>query len=359
MYLVRDPGLEITAVPSFHIATSYVGDAGLRAMRLYFPRTLESLGFYDVLILSDTGINLFTPLQLQWLATAVRDHGSGLGMIGGVDSFGDQWCSSHLGCVLPMESGEEIWSPARIAWVDDEDPLISSLPFSEIGEHGEFSGFNAVEARAGSSVTSIADTQYGPFPFMLDWEFGEGRSFAFASEWKGKCVPVFCREIEECHHGGTCWGDNFATWEYYPEFAINLVRFLASRELVDVEVRKEYGETADEFRMKRMLSLSLVDFLDRMGIKVERLRRVIADSDSEMDNARDLYAGGNWEQSLECASSAVSHLSSIPTLADEMKSSSMLWIHIAEFSLTLAAILISGVTLDSLYASRKAKHGRE
>jgi hypothetical protein len=60
-----------------------------KSLRVYMPRTYaDYLASYDVMILSDTNKNIFTPEQHHWMKNGVIDEGLGLLMVGGYESFG-------------------------------------------------------------------------------------------------------------------------------------------------------------------------------------------------------------------------------------------------------------------------------
>jgi len=355
MDLLHEPGIEPTPIPSFVIATSYHEGLRRRAMRGYFPRTYRDLLAFDVLILSDVRASLLTEKEVNWMFRSVTEEGTGLSMIGGLDSFqgigNDSWYESSLGGILPVIGGRGIWSPARLRWVDEKDPFISSLPFSQIGSHGDFRGYNQVVARPGAKVISTMSTRAGDVPLMTYWVVGQGRVFTFASEWKGNCVPIFCRLIQECHLGGTHWGDAFSSWEHYPDFASNLVRFLAGEPFPDLSLVHLFREKARQLELRKSLAFSMVDFLDKADVPTTVLERLMAEANLHLQEARSLYASNELDRSLGQLDLALESLAEIGDRASSLKREHLRWIYGSEYAALLATSLLLGLAAHAVYRS--------
>ena len=137
-----------------------------------FPRTVEELSEYDVVILSDCEYEVLA-LYPFWMESAVqpttdriraiRDYakqGGGLLMIGG-------------------------WS--------------------------SFEGFNRFIPKEGSTVLATIGDDEITSPLLVTWDYGKGRSAAFASD----CSPH--------------WATHFQPWKYYGQFWVQLVKWLAKQ----------------------------------------------------------------------------------------------------------------------------------
>lgn len=326
-------------------------------MRRYFPRSCNSLLKFKVIILSDVRLNLLTTEKVGWMADGVTDTGLGLAMIGGLDSFegteGNSWSNSPLGPILPVSGGRGIWSSATLRTLDETDPFITNLPFARIGEHGEFSGYNDVVAEPGSRVIGTIMTELGEKPLMVYWDVGKGICFTFTSEWKGNCVPAFCRILEECHQGGTRWGDSFCTWEYFPDFARNLIYLLADRPIPkDFWIAHLFEQKLQEFQLKKSLAFSLIEFLDRLDISFAKLEVMMKEADLEIEEAKALYVDGNLDDCLAKADLGLDKLSDLATYTSELKKNSLLWLHASQYAAVLAAVLLVVLVTESLISQR-------
>lgn len=173
-----------------------------------FPETQEALSAYDVVVLSDIGVN---SLQLapdvfersipgrdrvQELATWVRAGGALL-MVGGYLSFsGWQGRAGFAGTeieeVLPVEmllGDDRVERPAGIVAtvVDGDHPALGGVT----GEWPALLGYNRVVAKA--DATELA--RLGDDPLVVVGEAGEGRTAVFTSDCSPHWAPpAFCEE---------------------------------------------------------------------------------------------------------------------------------------------------------------------
>lgn len=190
-----------------------------------FPTSLEELGEYDVVILSDIGSNTLllhpdtfvrskTGTDRCELLKEYVEQGGGLAMIGGYLSFSGidgkaRFQRTALRDVLPVEMVEgddRVETPAGVTPEvrSKHHPVLSGIT----GEWPHFLGYN--QLRPGSEGDVLATV--GDDIFLAVGEFGRGRSAAFASD----CGPH--------------WGPPaFVEWEHYALFWSNLVHWLAGR----------------------------------------------------------------------------------------------------------------------------------
>ena len=115
--IAGDPLLVTVPVPASigHFSIDHIR----RYMRLYIPRTYERYASeVDLLILSDTDRQLFTPDQQQWFSDGVVEGGQSMMMAGGLEAFGgagygSSWEGSSVVDVLPVDIlAGEVWNLA-------------------------------------------------------------------------------------------------------------------------------------------------------------------------------------------------------------------------------------------------------
>lgn len=189
-----------------------------------FPNTLDALREYDVLVLSDVGRNTLTlypdvfrvPMGTDRLALIREfvEQGGGLLMCGGWMSFQGfrgmaNYRGSHVEEVLPVllyEDDDRVEAPEGVKpeFVVDRHPIIDGIPKDS---WPLFLGYNRLQAKDRATVLA----KVGADVFMAVWEFGKGRTMAFASD----LAPH--------------WGSAFVNWEYYPKFWHQSVRWLAGK----------------------------------------------------------------------------------------------------------------------------------
>ena len=160
-----------------------------------FPTSIEELATYDAVILSDIGANTlllsnaaFTQsISMPNRLALIRDYVSGGGaliMVGGYLSFqGIEGKARYAGTAV------EEALPATLMQVDDRvEAPEGAAPRPTTGGHeivaglsGEWPnllGYNRITAKPGSSIVATV----GPDPLIVAWEYGKGRSVAFASD---------------------------------------------------------------------------------------------------------------------------------------------------------------------------------
>lgn len=203
-----------------------------------FPRTLERLLDYDVVIHSDIRISSFTPEQLTAISKLVEQHGGGFVMIGGNSAFGKGgYHRTVLDRIIPvaMESGEDsearpirlkvapgAWGHPLISFSDDraDTMRIWNEKFPTLY------GMNRVErAKPGAVVLAKADDGN---VLMAVQEIGRGRTMAFTSDttrsW-GRDFETSWGEPSSQGRGSTGEGSDS---RYYRRFWVNAVRWLAA-----------------------------------------------------------------------------------------------------------------------------------
>ena len=212
IHAAMDEFAEITHLPS-HL----VGEK--------FPSTMEELKTYDVVILSDVGANtlllhplVFTqsvrfPNRLQLLADYV-EQGGALGMMGGYMTFqgiGGKGCyhGSPIEKALPVDflpydDRQEHPEGIDLKVDPQRHPALKGLP----EEWPYLLGYNKAVAKPGAQVA----VEYQGDPILSFYEYGKGRSFAWASD----CAPHWMPPA-------------FCEWEYIHLFWKNMIDWVVQR----------------------------------------------------------------------------------------------------------------------------------
>lgn len=188
-----------------------------------FPKDLEELQQYNVLVLSDVGRNTLTlypdffkvpmgPDRLQLIRDFVEKGGS-LIMCGGWMSFqGFQAKANYHGSsieeVLPVHIEEnddrvETTEGVRPEILLPDHPVLEGIPKDE---WPPFLGYNRLKSKDGADLIA----RCGNDVFIAVWQHGSGRTMAFASD----LAPH--------------WGSAFVQWKYYSQFWHQTMTWLAS-----------------------------------------------------------------------------------------------------------------------------------
>lgn len=216
--LKGDSELEVTYMPTWEAYSS-------------FPKSLEDLLNYDVLILSDVeydciiyypefytpskyGEHIVMPNRVKNIREFVR-RGRGLAMLGGWQSFAGKygnalWQGTPVEEALPvkmLDRDDRVEHPegAQIKALKEDHPVMRNIDWRTAPP---LLGYNRVLLKDGSEL--LATVGEGDV-LIATCRFGEGRSFVFTSD--------------PAPH----WGINFMKWKYYDVFWSRAIKWLAGR----------------------------------------------------------------------------------------------------------------------------------
>lgn len=196
-----------------------------------FPRTVEGLSNYDVLIISDCECEVLslypfwipgTPLPRTNRLKAIREftrNGGGLLMVGGWTSFSGRF--GHGGyydtpveealpvtCMKGIDDRVETPEGVNVNIKKPDHPIMKGIPWQDCPV---FEGFNRIFPKEGSDVLATIGEGEDESPLVVTWQFGKGRAMAFASD----CSPH--------------WAEYFQPWEYYGQFWRQAITWLAGK----------------------------------------------------------------------------------------------------------------------------------
>ena len=297
MFMRVEPLLQVTPVIASRIvATHFFGVEGLdmvrRAIRLYMPRNLKQLteGF-DVIIISDSTLVVFTTNQLSWMVESVREEGLGIMMAGGVESFHlGGWQVTQIADILPVDMLPDNSGLGYGRIVEPEHELMASIPW-ESGGFGRvpFGGSNLGTVRQGATELAVLqETIGGEVPMMIAGESGAGRTFAFMPDWTFG------------------WGYHFSVWEYYGDFSNNLMLFLAAQKIPqDIEILHQARRELLRLDIARGLLISMFDFVEKFGANPLPLEEMLDKVDDLKSRAEDTYIEQDFTEALELIIQAI------------------------------------------------------
>jgi uncharacterized membrane protein len=177
-----------------------------------FPRTVEGLSEYNVLILSDIECEVLalypfwipgTELPRTNRLKAIREYtrnGGGLLMVGGVEE------ALPVTCLKGVDDRVETPEGVHVSIQDSDHPILKGIPWSECPV---FEGFNRIFPKEEAQVLATIGEGEDENPLVVTWEFGKGRSMAFSTD----CSPH--------------WAAYFQPWEYYGQFWRQAIKWLA------------------------------------------------------------------------------------------------------------------------------------
>ena len=191
-----------------------------------FPRDLETLSQYDVVLFSDVGTNTFLLLpemtrtgkrvtNLLALVKQYVEQGGGFGMIGGYMTFQGfeakgKWKDSHIEDILPVnlltyDDRVELPEGADLVPEEIDHPILKGLP----KEWPYVLGYNRLIAKDNGTVL----VSFHNDPIVTVGEYGKGRTHAYATDCTPHWAPAAMHE-----------------WEYYPVLWNNILYWLCRKD---------------------------------------------------------------------------------------------------------------------------------
>ena len=350
---IPEPWIDVTRIPASlywqWAHEMFLGESVHKLMRQYMPRTYDNLvGDYDVLILSDANVQMFNLLHLDWFKRGVEEGGLGLTMIGGDETYGGMgphpsWGPTSVGEILPVDCIDGLHPKDKnfiVKVLRPDHSLLTSLPLEQ-SPIPAFLGLSATITRTGSDELARL-TATGPlggsivWPFLVEWDRGEGRVFAFTSDWTRAS------------------GDLFILWDYYDDFCINLMLHLAGVGIPqDRELLHQVRARVREYQMRKIFLFAMIDFIERFGAQTDEVGAIISDSEAEKAIADRQYMDVDLVGAKASIESALEKLREADVVAAKLKDSALLQVYIIEWLAVTGVSLLAGSILYQLMIGRK------
>ncbi|MDB6076457.1 MAG: hypothetical protein JWO82_204 [Akkermansiaceae bacterium] len=208
--------------------------SGIRNSIHGYPKTLEGLLQYDVIINSDIEKELFTDAQLKATVDFVEKRGGGFVMVGGHASFGSGgYEKTVIDKLMPVEIGDDL-SFLSSSFKPKVTEAGKNHPIMQVGKDAAeteaawtryFPGFyganGAKRAKPGAHVLATTISSYahdnGSILFAVQ-QIGKGRTMAFMSDTTESWGASFEK----------IWGPTGRDSKYYQKFWNNTIRWLAA-----------------------------------------------------------------------------------------------------------------------------------
>ncbi len=341
--LEQEPLISVRGVPA---TLAWYQEKFIRKfMRIYMPRSYEEMSRNnDVILFSDAGVRLFEPRHFQWFEDAVVKDGLGLAMIGGVESFGAEpgrpaWIGTSVAKILPVEGIYQSFNPAfgvvEIKKWDNE--FIQSLPWETlVPPMNGFDRFNDLILKDGAELLAVLKAGNLENPFLATWLQGNGRTFAMGADW----TP-----------GG---GVYFMKWEYYGDFASNLVLYVAGvRVPAEHKLRHIFKTQIAKYEDQKRLLMATIDFVEKFNANTRTLTKEIGDNEAKRREAERLYIAQDFQSAVEMMDEVISRAQDLADESVKLRDRALFWVYVIEYLVVTATCLITGTILYSLMVRRR------
>ncbi len=341
--LEQEPLLTVSGVPA--TLAWYQKKFIRKFMRIYMPRTYEALSLGDdVILFSDAGVRLFEPRHFNWFKDAVVKDGLGLVMVGGVESFGAEpgrppWIGTTVAEILPVEGIFQSFNGAvgTVQIVDHENEFIASLPWETlVPPTNTFLRFNDLILKTGADLLALLTAGGLENPFLATWIQGKGQTFAMGADW----TPA----------GGV----NFMRWEYYGDYASNLVLYVAGVKVpTEHELRHVYKTHIMKYQEEKVLLIATLDFVEKFNVNTRSLVMAIGANDDRRKEAESLYIEQNFQESVSVMEEVRVRMEELTEESLRLRDRALLWVYVIEYLVVSATSLIAGTVLYTLMIRRR------
>ncbi len=335
-----DPAFTCLSIPAsqFHVGhgvTTFDIPTMRRFVRLYMPRTFDSLlGGSDLLIFSDANVAFMGNDHLRWFREALLEHGLGIVMVGGLETFGAPralpW--TPLEDLLPVDfvMGPPVQRSFKLRTAI-EHPFTESLPWNTMPY---FHSTNKVTLKQSATLLMTSDQITQPPLSYAD--FGEGRSVAHSMDW----TPGAGRDVME--------------WEYYPDYVANIA-FLATRNEIpqDAELLHELRVNFWTTTSRLTIVVDTLGFVERFGANTRDVEDRLGEVTEMITRAEELYIEQEYQGSRELIYGIDELIIDLNEEEIDLKDRALFWVYLTEWTVTTGAALLAGSVLWSLMVRRR------
>ena len=340
-----------------------------KMIRIYFPRTFEELASYDFLFLAQVDMTYFTATQDTWMHDAIAERG-----LGGINTRSIQsmipaysypWVDSLLSQAFPNDALAVVQHSyytmnhqALGRMIVNDDKAIAPVvrPFKEEIERVLFSYRGVVtKPRPGSIIHTwietdlkeLGDPEPGYIPHLFEWTYQKGITFTamdmvYDRFWRGDENP-FSLDIV----ANIIW---HASGRDLPEDAM-MMHLLRGRLL--------------NFGLVKSTLLSVLDFAEKFGANTNEIYRRLNGIEEGKRAADQAYLEGEFESATTMMDELIDQIGGLDEEAVRLKDRALAWVHITEWLVVSATMMICGVVLwlvmvrRSLYREVEATQGRK
>jgi hypothetical protein len=345
-----EPGIDVTLVPLRAFAVGGISDDDLyRLSRLYFPRSMERLLNYHVLIFNSPRLNLLTLKQQYMLVdfAGTKVKASLAFTLSYLDEVQIPWMRSPVSEAFPLDMEEFHFAdvisfgtgPLRLA--PGLPPVFSVFKSTGIFDAPEY-GRRPCYTKEGATIwiyMTRGPPELPEAPAFISWPYEESETWAFG-----------------IHPGSFLGAPAYVDMVYWEFIIPNIFYYNSGSEMFSFEeaVQKRSVKTQfSYFRDTSSMFQSIVDFVSLVGGNTFQAESIMSEaeqtkSEADLDYLEQIYgeAGQKMVRALQLGCDAMDE-------AQRAKDRALVWIYVSEWLVTTAVGLLCGMVLWSLMVKRK------
>ena len=314
--------------------------------RLYLPRSYDSLNAtQDVVIIHNISPTIIPGKVLDHIQRLVEEEGLGIGLIcfmfwggGAGTNHIEVWMTLRFYDLfpadvdtirdIPSQFGRTFWKVVRnypILGLPD----IEKQPMQVLGNHG-----GDIMPRPGTQVHAVWNGRNTPV--MVTGSYGSGRVLQLSQGWHNPPDSVF------------------QNYRYMPDLHYNQLYFLAGIDPPeDLELAHRARELFIDVRIRKSVTISAIEFVDKFGAKLDSIEAELAELDPVVRDAERDYLEGDFESAQEALTEVMDTYPEIEYQISVLKNRTMMWIYFSEWIAVTSTGTICGVVVWTLMVRRR------
>lgn len=339
-----------------------------RFVRIYFPRSYQSLLEYEFFFLAQVDMLSLSNQQQGWLYDALTNYQKGGVNTRSANSVNANyympWVESMVSDAFPNDAaavisdGRNFDSPEGPLVIKDDRDLPNIMkPYKAMIEQiipwyiSHQNPFPLTIPRPGSTILSytrnnlgIGSPIPGQIPQVFYWSWNRSITFTF----RGVVYDPFWSASPTGSHAAN---------PYSLDIIANIVWFSTGRELPNDPLKvHDFRRHLFDFGIRQTLLTSLLDFAEIFGANSAAEYARLADIQNIRIQASNYYLEGDFDAAYDTMQAAFQAVSRLEEDVVKLKDRAMLWVYVVEWSVTTAVFLVTGFVLWTLMVRRRLYH---
>lgn len=354
-----EPMVEYSLVPTKYYNVMTLAEAQ-RFVRLYLPRSREDMAMERFFMFINPYFEPMTVVQIDNMRYAMVETGSGgFQSLGGITidwaSVNWPWVQSSLAPIFPNDpNAYNVWEqhkstgnqPYKVEVNQDPGlaPVLKMFIPLGIEEVRGYWTIVLIVPQEGATVWGRARGAYvqysrePPVAWLLSWEYGKSMTWSVADDL-------------DC----PWWGDTYyaSDQEYGLDIMMNIILHSLGRPLPDdIMLVSTVRDDFERYGARTSTISAFLDFAEKFGADPRRIVEEKTQIDAVMDEARQMYLDGLYQDALDKSEEAHKGLEDLERMAIKLKDQALMWVYIIEWAAVTGTCMITGYVLYALMLKR-------